>query len=105
MILFPRDSLVITFTTKMGENRMRAVLLLVITSIVVGGCATSQPQRMLRKNVPESEVQQDKAACQAQAMAVNTADWEYRGTFMEGVNIQQKQNKILELCMIAKGYK
>ncbi|NKI72368.1 hypothetical protein GN109_23360 [Collimonas pratensis] len=73
--------------------------------MVVCGCAAAQPQRMLRKDVPDSEVQQDRAACQAQSMSVNTADWEYRGTFMEGFNIQQKQNKILELCMIARGYK
>jgi hypothetical protein len=39
-----------------------------------------------------------------QASYVQVADYEYRGTFMEGVNIKQKQQQTYGLCMSSKGY-
>jgi hypothetical protein len=32
------------------------------------------------------------------------ADWEYRGTIMEGANIKSKQQQVYLACMAAKGY-
>lgn len=56
------------------------------------------------KAVPPQEVTQDDASCKMQASMVQTADYAYRGTFMEGANIQMKQNSTYELCMVSKGY-
>ncbi|MCX2816779.1 hypothetical protein [Pseudomonas sp. DCB_Q] len=47
---------------------------------------------------------QDDAKCQNQAAMIQVADWEYRGTFAEGANIQMKQNKAYQNCMVGKGY-
>lgn len=46
----------------------------------------------------------DNAACQNQAQMIQVADWEYKGTFMEGANIQIKRNRAFENCLISKGY-
>lgn len=46
----------------------------------------------------------DNAACQNQAQMIQVADWEFKGTFMEGANIQIKRNRAFENCLISKGY-
>lgn len=73
-----------------------AVLLMV-------GCA--QPQyKMVKPGASEEVVMQDDAKCQNQAAMIQVADWEYRGTFAEGANIQMKQSKAYQNCMVGKGY-
>lgn len=78
---------------------------LLIAGIValISGCAT-QPSYTLVKNVSQQEVVQDNAACQNQAQLIQVSDWAYKGTFMEGANIQMKQNAAFENCLISKGY-
>lgn len=82
-------------------NVMTAVTILSL--LAVGGCAT-QPQYRLTKNVSEQELQQDNAACQNQAQMIQVADWEFKGTFMEGANIQMKRNRAFENCLVSRGY-
>ncbi len=70
---------------------------------VLAGCVTG-PKYKLVKNVSDQELQQDNAACQNQAQMIQVADWEFKGTFMEGANIQMKRNRAFENCLVAKGY-
>nr|WP_290129273.1 hypothetical protein [Pseudomonas juntendi] len=69
----------------------------------MAGCA--QPQyKMVKPGASEETVMQDDAKCQNQAAMIQVADWEYRGTFAEGANIQIKQQKAYQNCMVGKGY-
>lgn len=79
------------------------ITLIALVALIVSGCAT-QPQYRLTKNVSQQELQQDNAACQNQAQLIQISDWAYKGTFMEGANIQMKQNAAFENCLISKGY-
>lgn len=79
------------------------LIFLALSVLIIGGCA-SQPQYKLTKNVSSQEVQMDNAACQNQAQMIQVADWEFKGTFMEGANIQIKRNRAFENCLISKGY-
>lgn len=73
------------------------------TVLVIAGCA--QPQyRMVKPGASDGVVMQDDAQCQNQSAMIQVADWEYRGTFAEGANIQIKQQKAYQNCMVAKGY-
>lgn len=56
------------------------------------------------KRPTSQERYQDNAQCQMQANYVQVADCEYHGTFMEGVNINQKQQQTYQLCISSKGY-
>lgn len=78
-------------------------LALCAIALLVTGCATG-PKYKLVKNVSEQELQQDNAACQNQAQMIQVADWEFKGTFMEGANIQMKRNRAFENCLVSKGY-
>ncbi|WP_409307822.1 hypothetical protein [Pseudomonas putida] len=72
-------------------------------ALLIAGCA--QPQyKMVKPGASEEVVMQDDAKCQNQAAMIQVADWEYRGTFAEGANIQMKQNKAYQNCMVGKGY-
>lgn len=73
-------------------------------ALVLGGCAAQPQYKMVKRGVTQQEVSQDDAHCQMQANYVQAADYEYRGTFMEGVNIKHKQQKTYQLCMSSKGY-
>jgi len=84
------------------KPKLRFVFFLAI-AVVVAACATN-PKYRLVKNVSEQEVQQDNAACQNQAQMIQMADWEFKGTFMEGANIQMKRNRAFENCLVSKGY-
>lgn len=76
---------------------------LILTALIFAACAS--PKKLLRKpGATQADIDQDNSACQLEAMKITTADWEYRGTFMEGANIQAKQNKAMELCLRSKGY-
>jgi len=81
-------------------------LLLAVSMLVLAGCATPahQAQPALFKDVSQQEVQQDNAYCMMQAQQINTADYAYRGTFMEGANIKMKQHEQMRLCLLSKGY-
>lgn len=71
--------------------------------LLMAGCA--QPQyKMVKPGASDESVMQDDAKCQNQAAMIQVADWEYRGTFAEGANIQMKQNKAYQNCMVGKGY-
>lgn len=83
----------------------RLLLLLVASAMaLVAGCAAQPQYKMMKKGVTSQEVAQDDAQCQMQASNVQIADYEYRGTFMEGANIKMKQQKTYGLCMSSKGY-
>lgn len=71
--------------------------------LVSAGCAV-QPKYKLVKSVSEDQLRQDNAACQNQAQMIQMSDWEFKGTFMEGANIQMKRNRAFENCLISKGY-
>ena len=59
---------------------------------------------MVESGVSQQEVTQDDAYCQMQSSNVQVADYEYRGTFMEGANIKHKQQQTYGLCMSSRGY-
>lgn len=82
------------------------MLCLVVASAMalVAGCAAQPQYKMMKKGATSQEVAQDDAQCQMQASNVQIADYEYRGTFMEGANIKMKQQKTYGLCMNSKGY-
>lgn len=78
-------------------------LLLVGAVMLVAGCTTPQ-YKMVKPGASDEAVMQDDAKCQNQSAMIQVADWEYRGTFAEGANIQMKQNRAYQNCMIGKGY-
>ncbi|MFG0498919.1 hypothetical protein ACF8MH_16585 [Pseudomonas sp. YQ_13] len=78
---------------------------LVVTGVLVLMVGCAQPQyKMVKPGASDESVMQDDAKCQNQAAMIQVADWEYRGTFAEGANIQMKQNKAYQNCMVGKGY-
>lgn len=83
-----------------GIGRYLVVSALVM---VVAGCAQQQ-YRMVKNGVSSQDAAQDDAYCRMQAKSVQTSDYEYRGTFMEGANILHKQKEAYGLCMVSKGY-
>lgn len=85
------------------KGRMLGILV-VGAALVLAGCAAQPQYKMVKSGVTQQEVSQDHAHCQMQANYVQAADYEYRGTFMEGVNIKQKQQQTYQLCMSSKGY-
>lgn len=72
-------------------------------AVVIAGCAQQQYQ-MVKNGVSQQEVTQDDAHCRMEAGNVQTADYEYRGSFMEGANILHKQKQAYALCMTSLGY-
>jgi len=72
--------------------------------VLLGGCAAQGHLEFSKADITQQGFTQDKAACQVESQYVQVADYAYRGTFMEGVNIQQKQNQTFVLCMTSKGY-
>lgn len=72
--------------------------------LMVAGCAQQQ-YRMVKSGVSSQDAAQDDAYCRMQANSVQTSDYEYRGTFMEGANILHKQKEAYGLCMVSKGYR
>ncbi|WP_256658264.1 MULTISPECIES: hypothetical protein [unclassified Pseudomonas] len=82
----------------------RWLALLVAGAVVLmAGCSTPQ-YRMVKPGASDETVMQDDAKCQNQSAMIQVADWEYRGTIAEGANIQLKQQKAYQNCMIGKGY-
>lgn len=71
--------------------------------VMLAGCTTPRYQ-MVKPGASDEMVMQEDAKCQNQSMQIQFADFEYRGTFMEGANIQMKQQKAYQNCMIGKGY-
>lgn len=82
----------------------RSLALLVTGAMVLMGGCTAPQYRMVKPGASDEAVTQDDAKCQNQSAMIQVADWEYRGTFAEGANIQMKQNKAYQNCMIGKGY-
>lgn len=74
-----------------------------ITATTIFGCATS-PKYQLVKNAPPQQISQDNAYCRSQADLIQTPEWVYRGTFMEGASIVSRQNAAFENCLLSKGY-
>ncbi|MDZ5602304.1 hypothetical protein SJI00_05930 [Pseudomonas sp. RP23018S] len=90
---------------------MRAVMVKgMLQGLMVAGAgllmsACAQPQyRMVKPGASDEAVMQDEARCQNQSAMIQVADWEYRGTFAEGANIQIKQQKAYQNCMVSLGY-
>lgn len=84
-------------------NRVQG-LMITGAVLLVAGCAAQPQYQMVKKGVMPEERVQDDAHCQMQASYIQSADWEYRGTIMEGVNIQQKRQQTYNYCMSSKGY-
>jgi hypothetical protein len=82
----------------------RSLALLVAGAMVLTGGCTAPQYRMVKPGASDEAVAQDDAKCQNQSAMIQVADWEYRGTIAEGANIQMKQNKAYQNCMIGKGY-
>lgn len=78
-------------------------LLFVGAAVALVGCTTPQ-YKMVKPGASDETVMQDDAKCQNQSAMIQVADWEYRGTIAEGANIQLKQQKAYQNCMIGKGY-
>lgn len=74
-----------------------------ITVLLLSGCAQQQ-YKMAKAGITQETATADDRKCQNQAMQVQFADFEYRGTFMEGANIKMNQQKMYNNCMLAKGY-
>lgn len=79
-------------------------LLVASAMALVAGCAAQPQYKMMKNGATSQEVARDDAQCQMQASNVQIADYEFRGTFMEGANIKMKQQKTYGLCMSSKGY-
>lgn len=82
---------------------MKNVVIIAILAALVG-CAAPLPHTVHKDGVSQEEAEQDFAYCQMQANQITTADYAYRGTFMEGANIKMKQQEQLKLCAASKGY-
>lgn len=84
---------------------MKGSLLVVgaMAVLLLSGC-TAQKYRMEKPGITSEQAMQDDAKCQNQAALIQVADWEYRGTFAEGANIQIKQQNAYKNCMVGKGY-
>jgi hypothetical protein len=85
------------------KGRVNGVLV-AVGVVLLTGCAAQPQYKMMKSGVSAQEVAQDDAYCQMQAGNVQAADWEYRGTIMEGANIKMKQQNTFRLCMGSKGY-
>ena len=80
-------------------------VLMVLVAFMFFGCANNKPQPQLIKNgATNSEKYNDIAYCESEKMKIQIADYEYRGTFMEGANIKSKQDKMYRLCLQGKGW-
>ncbi|MFT0518811.1 MULTISPECIES: hypothetical protein [Pseudomonas] len=86
----------------MLKGRSRALLVAGVMALLAG-CTTPQ-YKMVKPGASDEMVIQDDAKCQNQSAMIQVADWEYRGTIAEGANIQLKQQKAYQNCMIGKGY-
>lgn len=82
---------------------IKAAIIVFLTVVVMSGCVT-QPKYNLVKNAPPHQIDQDNAYCRSQADLIQTPEWAYRGTFMEGASIVQRQNAAFENCLISKGF-
>lgn len=71
--------------------------------LMLAGCA-QQKYKMVKSGITQETATSDDLKCQNQAMQVQFADFEYRGTFMEGASIKMNQQKVYNNCMLAKGY-
>ena len=71
--------------------------------LLLTACATPVPTTFY-KNVPKDEEWRDRSACQLEAQKIQSASFEYRGTFMEGAMIKKDQDQAFTLCMESKGY-
>jgi len=76
---------------------------LMLVAVVLAGCNTQQ-YKMVKAGITDEQAAMDDAKCQNQSAMIQVADWEYRGTFAEGANIQIKQQKAYNNCMFGKGY-
>lgn len=82
---------------------MKQFGLFLLAAIALSGCATS-PKYQLVKNAPPHQISQDNAYCRSQADLIQTPEWAYRGTFMEGASIVMRQNAAFENCLLSRGY-
>lgn len=87
----------------MVKGRMKGLVMAGAT-LLVAGCAAQPQYQMVKRGATQDERVQDSAHCLMQANYIQVADWEYRGTFMEGANIQQKRQQTYTYCMTSKGY-
>jgi hypothetical protein len=80
--------------------------ILVVAGMValLAGCAGQPQWRADKPGGTREEFTKDDAKCQVQSSNIQTADWEYQGSFMEGANINMKRLNVYNLCMIGRGY-
>lgn len=85
------------------KGMMQAVL--VVSAVaMLAGCAGQPKYNFNKSGGNQQEFVQDRAGCDVQSQGIQIADWEYRGTIMEGANIKQKQSGAFLNCMVSKGY-
>lgn len=80
---------------------------LVCAVITLAGCATQGPSRPALfppGDVTAEQAQRYQYECKNQAMMVDTPDYKYKGTFMAGVSIEQKQAAVYDNCLRSKGF-
>jgi len=81
----------------------------VITTVVsISGCAGMGYKNAVLHAPSEmtlDQAQQYQYECQNQSMMIDTPDYEYRGTFMAGANIQSKQRMVYDNCLRSKGFR
>lgn len=80
---------------------------LLCISLTVAGCSTQGPARpslFPPGDVSAEQAQRYEYECKNQAMMVDTPDYKYKGTFMEGVSIEQKQAAVYDNCLRSKGF-
>ncbi len=88
---------------------MNAAMKCVFTATVIGlaGCATQGPARPALfppGDISAEQAQRYQYECKNQAMLVDAPDYKYKGTFMEGVSIEQKQAAVYDNCLRSKGF-
>ncbi|OBY90138.1 hypothetical protein A6723_023925 [Pseudomonas sp. AU11447] len=79
-------------------------LILAGVAMLFTGCAAQPQYQMVKNGVTNEERTQDDAYCRMTANNVQEADYAYRGSFLEGVNIKNKQDEAYKLCMTSRGY-
>lgn len=85
------------------KARLLGASALGVMSVLVG-CAAQPQYQMMKSGVTSAERTQDDAYCRMMANNVQEADYAYRGSFLEGVNIKNKQDEAYKLCMTSRGY-
>lgn len=87
------------------KGKLRSFVLGAAVVLLTGCAGQQQKMEFTGGSGSQEQFNADSANCTVQADSIQIADYEYRGTFMEGANIKQKQTRTFYNCMLGKGYK